>query len=74
MTRPRADRFAIGDRVMRRTDVYNPDSALMRGRVIDRYAIRDSIGHYPELYAVAWDDGTDARGFLPHGLDPEASP
>ena len=67
-------RYQIGDRVMRRTDVYNQASALLRGRVTERYSQRDSIGYYPELYAVAWDGGDEARGFLPHGLDPEVSP
>ena len=29
------------------------------------------LGPYPELYEVAWDDGTTLPGYLPHGLDPE---
>ena len=67
-------RFAIGDRVMRRADVYDQASPILRGTVIDRYTQRDSVGWYPELYAVAWDGGDQARGFLPHGLDADVRP
>lgn len=66
-----SDRFKVGDRVQRPADVYDPASPLLHGRVSERYTQRNRVGWYPELYAVAWDDGSTARGFLPHGLDPE---
>lgn len=65
-------RFAVGDRVVRRSDVYDPNSPLRHGQVSRVYAAHDALlGRYPELYAVAWDDGTHDEAFLKHGIDPE---
>lgn len=65
-------KFKVGDRVVRRADVYDPMSPLRHGaviRVYSRYGTQH--GDYPELYNVQWDDGEEERAFLPHGLDLE---
>lgn len=64
-------RFKVGERVVRLVDVHNAASLLRHGTIIERYAKRDSGIWYPELYAVLWDDGTEQRAFLPHGLTAE---
>ncbi len=61
--------FRVGDTVMRLTDVYDAKSKMRTGIVLERYSDNQSrFGPYPELYAVRWEDGTEQRGFLPHGL------
>lgn len=58
-------KFKVGDHVKR---------DLMYGIIIERYTKPKinyssfSLGPYPELYRVKWDDGTVSGGFLPHGL------
>lgn len=62
-------KFKVGDRVTRRTDVFDQKSELLRGVILKVY----SQDKYDELYAVQWDghEFGDERNFLPHGLDPE---
>lgn len=38
------------------------------GTIIDRYGEQKSLGYYPELYSVCFDDGTIEHNFLWHGL------
>ncbi len=67
----------VGDRIQRRTDVYDDASAVRHGVVVFRYSIWDNAiddfyhGDYPEVYAVQWDSDRFEKGFLPHGLDKE---
>ena len=64
--------FSIGDRVVRRTDVYDQDSPLMHGKVVAAYSDFDNrFGSYPELYDVEWDSGEIKMGYLPHGIAKE---
>jgi hypothetical protein len=66
-------RFSVGDRVQRQVNVYNSQSRLRRGTVVDRYSYRSMCcGDYPELYAVEWDGDGVTSGYLPHGLQPLA--
>lgn len=67
-------RFHEGQRVQRLSDIFDQNSRMLRGEVIKRYSDHVSRhGPYPELYVVRWDDGREERGFLPHGLDAEAT-
>jgi hypothetical protein len=69
-------RFKALDRVVRRADVFNPDSPLLHGRVVRVYEQtipkrRDrERDFYPEMYDVIWNE-RDERGigYLPEGLD-----
>jgi len=71
-------KFQVGDVVSRRQDVHNIHSPLMFGKVTRCYSrpaerIGEDLilGPYPELYDVRWEGGfIDAKGYLPHGLDP----
>lgn len=66
------NKFKLGDRVTRLTNVYDPKSKLMHGEIIEVYSdYKSKFGPYPELYVVRWDDKTENRGYLPHGLDSE---
>ena len=64
------NKFKIGDTVKRRFDVFNENSAWMRGIIIEIYSYRSSHhGYYPELYKVDWTTHSRIEyGFLPHGL------
>ena len=67
-------KFKVGDRVTRRTDVFNPRSKLKRGMISKSYQdMSTNRGIYTELYEVTWDDGEVQKGFLPHGLDLDIS-
>lgn len=67
--------FCVGDRIVRREDVFNEDSRLMHGTVTRRYSNYSES----ELYEVFWDEefrDTTTRamrdkGYLPHGLELE---
>ena len=70
--------FELGQRVVRKEDVFDPNSKLMHGTIINRYSKpaktiqRDLIlGPYPELYTVEWDSGHIDDAYLPHGLTKE---
>ena len=71
----RMNRFQVGDRVVRRVNVYDESSRLMHGLVSRIYSDYDSqFGSYPELYEVAWDHKPGvSSGFLRHGLDLEGA-
>lgn len=69
-------KFKIGDRVRREINIYDPSKGMRYGKVVQCYSKPErklspgsTLGPYPELYEVLWDDGTVERGFLPHGLD-----
>lgn len=73
-------KFQYGDRVVRREDVFNPNSPLKRGTitcVYGRHFYCELSGgevmdwNYDEMYDVVWDSGKVEKGFLPHGLDAE---
>lgn len=70
-------KFKIGDRVIRRADVYDLNSLLLHGEVVACYSqkVSDLITDVElwdeELYAVQWDGGKIQRGFFSHGLDAE---
>jgi hypothetical protein len=67
-------RFTVGECVTRPEDVFDARSRIKRGTVTECYDYHSrDFGYYPELYAVRWGDGSEQRGFLPHGLDSEAS-
>jgi hypothetical protein len=69
--------FNVGDRVKRLADPYSGISSRRedkRGFVSKRYSKEAygignlTLGPYPELYAVIFDDGSIGNAFLPHGL------
>jgi len=65
-----AMRYKVGQRVSRPVDVYAKKKKLKFGTVIRAYSERGSrFGDYPELYAVHWDDGSEGRAYLRHGID-----
>jgi hypothetical protein len=65
-----AMKFNVGDRVARQEDVFDPSSRWMTGTVVRCYSdFASRFGPYPEIYAVEWDDGRYAAGYLPHGLN-----
>jgi hypothetical protein len=65
----------IDDFVSREQDIYNPDKGIKTGRVIAAYSVQKhsfgnlTLGPYPEMYDVQWDDGSIETGFFPHGLN-----
>ncbi|KKM67021.1 hypothetical protein LCGC14_1475370 [marine sediment metagenome] len=67
----------IGERVKREINIYHPEKGIRFGIVIKRYSRPEkkyanlgiTLGPYPELYDVKWDDGSFEEGFLPHGID-----
>jgi hypothetical protein len=72
--------FEVGERVCREVDIYEENGPLKYGVVLERYNEKEktfylppdnepfTLGPYPELYKVQWDDGKIENGFLPHGL------
>ena len=63
-------KFKIGDQVTRLSDVYDDKSKRMFGRITMIYQdYKSQFGPYHELYVVLWSDGTESRGYLPHGLN-----
>jgi len=73
-------KFAIGDRVTRPVDVYDPASPLKHGRVVSAHRNvpggLDGVTWTDDLvYEVLWDGESESRGgYFPHGLDPEGRP
>lgn len=68
-------KFKVGDRVSRRENVFDEKSQLRTGTVIERYwDLTSRFGPYHELYRVEWDYGRIQGAFLPHELDPVATP
>ncbi len=69
-----AGRWKVGDRVIRRANVFDKLSCVRHGTVVRAYNQTGcQFGPYPEIYDVAWDDRIE-HGFLPHGLDREEEP
>jgi hypothetical protein len=69
------DAFKVGDRVVRKENVYEENSRILHGTVTRCYAETypgcrdDPPRHYPELYEVKWDEKPEPeKGFLSHGL------
>jgi len=78
------NRFQVGDRVIRRQDVFDDRSPFMHGEVTERYSytsesVKDMNGngiHYAEVYCVCWDKhllgrNVERRGYLRNGIGPE---
>ncbi len=71
--------FKPGDRVSRNIDIYNPEKSDKHGVVTRKYNEPEktvgeiTLGPYPILYEVKWDNGRIERGFLPHGIWPETN-
>ena len=67
-------KFNIGDNVSRYIDIYDKSKGLKVGKIIRRYSEPQrqysyfTLGPYPELYEVKWNNGETEKGFLPHGL------
>lgn len=70
-------KFNVGDWVKRRVNVFDSSSPYRLGRVVRRYSKKEitlpvsgsTLGPYPELYEVEWEDGKIESSFLPHGID-----
>ncbi len=65
----------LNSRVKRRIDVYNENSPYKYGTIIKcynrpakEYPSGYTLGPYPELYDVKWDNGEIHEGYLPHGI------
>jgi hypothetical protein len=57
-------RFNIGERVCRRTDVFDEKSRMRYGRVVMRYQ-RGGV----DVYQVRWDDTNEVDdGYFEHGI------
>ncbi len=64
-------RFNKGDRVGCPVNFLDPDSRLKYGVVVKVNSRKEKWrGHYPEMYAVRWDDGEIRDGYLANGLRP----
>ena len=67
------DKFSVGMRVRRLSNVFDENSPMLHGRIINCYSKTVLLdGHYREyneLYEVIWDETHCIKsGLLPHGL------
>jgi hypothetical protein len=64
--------WKLGDRIVRRKDVYKQESPLRHGAIIRCYRLDGcQFGPYDEMYDVRFDDGEIECGFLGHGFAKE---
>ena len=70
--------FEIGQRVGRYEDPHDMSKGIKWGLIMERYSRPQEVigsttlGPYPELYMVQFDDGTIGKAYLPHGLIDES--
>ena len=74
-------KFKLGQRVVRKEDIFAKSSPLMHGTVVRSYSkplkvLSDGthLGPYNELYDVQWDNYDEvSKEYLPHGISKESN-